>query len=159
MVRQRKRKGRDWTGHAFAHGVVAKEHSVGFWEVQCRHCSEVHIYETRSVRNESHTKKCKAFKPHNKLYGDRYDGVLRRTYNLTLEEYNSMYEQQDGLCAICGKPDEVNGRRLAVDHDHDTEEVRALLCGNCNRGLGNFKDDYVLLSKAAQYLNKYANAR
>ena len=159
MNRQRKIKGTDWTGYDFEHGVVLSEHSVGFWNVQCKHCDEVHIYDTRSVKASAHNKKCLAKAPHNKLYDDRYDGILRRTYGITLDNYNAMYEAQNGLCAICGKPDEVEGRRLAVDHNHDTGQVRALLCGNCNRGLGNFQDDTNMLVKATRYLIKYSNAR
>lgn len=42
-----------------------------------------------------------------------------------------------------------------VDHDHDTEEVRSLLCNNCNRGLGYFKDSSLNLLKAFNYLKKF----
>lgn len=159
MNRKRKIKSTDWTGYDFEHGVVLSEHSVGYWNVQCKHCDEIHVYETRSVKLNAHTKKCKAKEAHNKLYDDRHDGILRRTYGITLEQYNEMYEAQNGLCAICGKSDEIEGRRLAVDHDHNTGNVRALLCGICNRGLGSFQDNADLLVKATRYLIKYANAR
>lgn len=159
MNRQRKLKSVDWTGYDFEHGTVLSENKVGYWNVQCKHCNEVHVYVTRSVRKEAHTKKCPAHNPHNKKYEDRYDGILRRTFGISLEEYEAMYAAQNGLCAICGKPDEVEGRRLAVDHNHDTGAVRALLCGTCNRGLGNFQDNAEMLVKATRYLIKYANAR
>lgn len=159
MNRQRKMKGTNWTGHEFSHGVVIGEHSVGYWNVKCSYCGQIHQYETRSIKQNAHTKKCPKQAPHNKKYDDRYDGILRRTFGITLDEYNGMYESQNGLCAICGKPDEVEGRRLAVDHNHDTGHIRALLCGNCNRGLGNFQDDPEMLVKATRYLIKYANAR
>jgi len=159
MNRQRKIKGIDWTGHNFEHGVVLSEHSVGYWNVKCKHCDNIHIYVTRSIRNNAHTKHCKLKESHNKIYSDRYDGILRRNFGITLEEYNSMYELQDGLCAICKKTDEVEGRRLAVDHNHETGQIRALLCGSCNRGLGLFKEDIDSLSKAIDYLKEYANAR
>jgi hypothetical protein len=70
-----------------------------------------------------------------------------------------MLEDQGGVCAICSKPDEVEGRRMAIDHNHDTGAVRGLLCGNCNRGLGNFQDDIDMLKKATDYLVKFSNAR
>lgn len=75
---------------------------------------------------------------------------LRKKFDLTLEQYEAMLAQQNGGCAICGKP--PGARRLAVDHDHKTGAVRALLCSNCNHVLGNGQDDPDLLRKAAEYL-------
>lgn len=63
--------------------------------------------------------------------------------------YSDLFEKQEGLCAICG---EYMIKPL-MDHCHDTEEVRGLLCSRCNTGLGFFKDDQVSLSKAVRYLN------
>ena len=54
-------------------------------------------------------------------------------------------------CVICGSKEQ-----LVVDHDHVTGKVRGMLCNHCNRGLGHFRDDPVLLEFAAQYL--YASA-
>mgnify|MGYP000094078581 FL=1 len=65
-----------------------------------------------------------------------------------------MLEAQDYKCAICGNEDEVEGRRLAIDHCHSTGDVRGLLCGKCNRGLGLFYDNQELLNKAIQYLKQ-----
>jgi hypothetical protein len=50
-------------------------------------------------------------------------------------------------CVICGC-----GDKLVVDHDHNTGAVRGMLCNHCNRGLGHFRDDPMLLEFAAQYL-------
>jgi hypothetical protein len=58
---------------------------------------------------------------------------------------------QDGRCAICRKKPQT-GRRLSVDHDHKTGEVRGLLCTLCNQGLGYFKDDPGRLGAALEYL-------
>ena len=59
-----------------------------------------------------------------------------------------------GKCEICGRTPSgrVNESHLHVDHDHATNRFRGLLCGNCNRGLGMFKDDPGLLDAAAGYL-------
>ena len=50
-------------------------------------------------------------------------------------------------CVICG-----SNEKLVIDHDHKTEKVRGMLCNHCNRGLGHFRDDPLLLEFAAQYL-------
>lgn len=76
---------------------------------------------------------------------------LKRRFGITSDEYDSMLESQGGVCAICGEADPT-GRRLAVDHNHETGEVRGLLCIRCNRGIGNFKDSPALLQAAAEYL-------
>lgn len=75
---------------------------------------------------------------------------LERTYGLTLAEYDEMLESQDGVCAICKEPC-ATGRRLAVDHDHDTGTVRGLLCSRCNLGIGYLKNA-VNLAQAITYL-------
>lgn len=75
---------------------------------------------------------------------------LRSKFNLTPDEYFDLLEQQEGVCAICGK-DEL-GRRLAVDHCHETKAVRGLLCRKCNMGIGLLGDDPEILQKALRYL-------
>ena len=159
MERQRAIKGNDWTGHEYDYGVVLSENKVGYWDVQCKLCDETHVLETRSVKNGSRSRSCKQYRSPNWSGLDRWDAIIRRTYGITLEQYNQMLEDQGGVCAICGKHDEVEGRRMAIDHNHDTGEVRGLLCGTCNRGLGNFQDNIEMLEKAKNYLVKYSNAR
>lgn len=79
---------------------------------------------------------------------------LKNMHNLSITIFNKMLEEQEGVCAICGKT-QIGDRALCVDHDHATGKIRALLCTKCNAGLGNFNDDTVLLSKAIDYLNKH----
>ena len=83
-----------------------------------------------------------------------FDNYLKRTYGTNLEHYNNLSEEQGGVCAICNQ-ECVSGRRLAVDHNHDTGEVRGLLCCMCNRGLGNLGDNIDRLRAAVLYLEKY----
>lgn len=77
-------------------------------------------------------------------------------YGITGEEYEAMLAAQNGCCAIC-ESSEWSGKDRAphVDHDHVTGKVRALLCGNCNNGLGNFGDDPARLRAAAEYLERH----
>jgi hypothetical protein len=58
-----------------------------------------------------------------------------RQFGITQAQYDEMLIQQEGVCAICRRPQ--SGRnRLAVDHDHNTGKVRGLLCSMCNAALG-----------------------
>lgn len=77
---------------------------------------------------------------------------LLREYGITLDQYNQMFEEQEGKCAICGKHQSELKFALAVDHNHDTGEVRGLLCRKCNTGIGLFDDNKSLIHNALTYL-------
>lgn len=68
---------------------------------------------------------------------------VRLKYGITVEDYDLMLAEQGGVCKICKRPETSvrNGkvRRMPVDHDHDTGEVRGLLCMLCNSRLGYFE--------------------
>ena len=81
--------------------------------------------------------------------------ITLRRHGLTIEEYDIMLADQNGLCNICLDPPK-DGKRLNVDHDHATNKIRALLCDRCNRALGMFKDDAMLIPKAVAYLIKHS---
>jgi hypothetical protein len=72
--------------------------------------------------------------------------------NTTPEQIKELEAEQGGVCAICGKPPKVGGRRLSVDHDHATGKIRGMLCTRCNTALGSFDDDIERITKAADYL-------
>ena len=74
---------------------------------------------------------------------------LKYRYGITEETYEKMLKDQDHCCAICK---EKPKKHLAVDHCHETGKIRGLLCMNCNKGLGMFKDDENRMNKAIQYL-------
>jgi hypothetical protein len=74
----------------------------------------------------------------------------KRRYGITLDQYEQMLADQGGVCTICRRPSVFE--YLAVDHDHQTGVIRALLCQHCNAGLGNFRDSPELLAAAAAYL-------
>jgi len=79
---------------------------------------------------------------------------LKAKFGITLEIYDVILTDQDGGCAICGKTPKEEGRRLHVDHDHQTGMIRGLLCVRCNQGLGCFKDNIMNLRTAIGYLQK-----
>lgn len=86
-------------------------------------------------------------------YADRF----RWRYGITLEERDELYAHQGGRCAICKIPISLNrgdGPYANVDHDHETEVVRGLLCSRCNIGLGYFEGNPIFISQIQSYLKK-----
>lgn len=85
---------------------------------------------------------------------------LKRSFGIEIADYEAMLSMQDYGCAICGKKDDTLLRsgvykRLCVDHNHKTGKLRGILCENCNRGIGLFKDSQELLENAINYLNQF----
>ena len=78
----------------------------------------------------------------------------RYLYGLSLANYEALLEKQGGRCAICGQSN-GSGRRLHVDHNHTTGEVRALICHNCNTGLGLAGESPALCRQWAAYLEQH----
>jgi hypothetical protein len=86
------------------------------------------------------------------------NGHLKRTFNITLEQYNEMLNGQNNVCAICRKPETKVFKKtgkindLAVDHCHSSGKIRGLLCWRCNTAIGRFEDSTDLLQNAIEYL-------
>ena len=76
---------------------------------------------------------------------------LKKKFNITLDQYGEMLNNQNGVCAICKRK---NKKTLAVDHNHSTGRIRGLLCGNCNWAIGLFLEDIGILTSAIEYLSK-----
>ena len=81
-----------------------------------------------------------------------------QAYGIDAARYQEMLREQGGVCAICDQREKITDhasgktKDLAVDHDHVTGAVRALLCSACNTAIGLFNDDEKLLAKAQTYL-------
>lgn len=73
-------------------------------------------------------------------------------YGLTVQEYEAMLLEQNGVCAICGNP--PTRGLLHIDHDHAGGGVRELLCHGCNHGLG-YIEDAAWMERAATYLKRH----
>jgi hypothetical protein len=80
---------------------------------------------------------------------------LIRNYGITVDEKIKMMSQQNSCCAICNSHLK-DTTEAHVDHCHNSKAIRGILCGDCNRAIGLFKDSTELLKQAANYLKKYA---
>jgi hypothetical protein len=103
--------------------------SVSGYSAYCKPC---HNLRSRASREKS---------------GGSRSYHLTRRYGITAAEADYLLELQQGVCAICKEAPAKH-----VDHDHATGAVRALLCFNCNGGLGQFKDNPSFLHAAAYYV-------
>ena len=128
----------------------------GGWHYTCKECKNQWGRE-RSVLRKAFGRNHPVYEAHRRKERDR---TFRRRYGISLEEYEELQKKSRGLCAICGRPETmyyVKGEPapLALDHDHETGEMRGLLCRACNQGIGNFREDPALLRKAIKYLRRY----
>lgn len=108
-------------------------------------------------------------KMYNEAYREKNAEILEnkrivKLYGITSEDLEKIIQKQDNKCAICGKPFEkkiLHGRdknkRPHVDHDHDLNFVRGILCSCCNTAIGLLQEDPRIVRLAAKYLEE-ANA-
>jgi len=136
---------------------------------RCTKYKSLKLFYVDNARKHGTSSLCKAC--FNAYQHERYDykeeryKQLFKSYGLTREQYDAMYEAQNGLCAVCKQPETSvpGGRRrtkkiipmLHVDHDHLTGKIRALLCSKCNLALGSVNDDIEHLAKLIAYIKHY----
>ena len=134
----------------------------------CKETLDYSHYHNSSVTSDGYGYRCKKcdklarheYRLNNK---ERFAEVSRRKqlkfkYGITLEEYDKIYREQKGCCALCETPENnVTGARrywnFSVDHCHGSGKIRGLLCNNCNRGLGLLGDTKESLKKVLDYLS------
>lgn len=114
----------------------------------CKICDAARSRKWKSKNPEARKKTVSKWRLENREALKRSQRKCR--YGVTSEQYDQMLIGQGGVCAICGQPDPR--RSLSVDHNHETGEVRGLLCDRCNTGLGKFQDRADLTAKATDYL-------
>jgi Recombination endonuclease VII len=120
----------------------------------CKEDKNVNEFHKNGARRDGRDPHCK---PCNKR--PQLNRMLKHAYGISLEEYEAMVEAQNGLCKLCEQAETFIhfGRvaRLSVDHDHDTGEIKGLLCNSCNVALGHLQilRKKKLLKKAIAYLD------
>lgn len=130
----------------------------------CKQCESTYSHSHYiSHRNEVLYRSAENYKQNrDKKLQQTFMRHIRTKYNLNSEDYFAILSQQGCICAVCGRTETTTyrgkTRRLSVDHNHATGEVRGLLCDRCNRGLGIFGDDIKCLKKAITYLERASNA-
>jgi len=117
-------------------------------------CKECLKQESKQYRLQHQEQIRKRKKIHNKQFPNIRRGYkFKNLYGITFDQYNLMFEKQNGCCAICGKSESEFKKRLYVDHGHETGKVRGLLCCNCNFKLSVIEDKE-FFEKANSYLKK-----
>lgn len=79
---------------------------------------------------------------------------MRRAYGLEPADFQALLDAQGGKCAICGGGRNGPGKRLHVDHCHNSKKVRGLLCAKCNTAVGLLDDDPHRADRLAEYLRR-----
>ncbi len=135
---------------------IKRESKFSPRSMRCKECTASRLRDYRASNKEKFQKyeAKRAKTDRRRLQTVGYD--LKRKYGITPEQRAEMMDNQKGCCAIC-KASLINPKfsasDLNVDHNHETGEVRGLLCSKCNTGLGQFKDNKEYLMAAINYLN------
>jgi len=90
-----------------------------------------------------------------KNYDRRRNSHYKRTYGITVDEYNAMFVDQGCVCGCCGSPVAGNKLGFMVDHNHTTNKVREIVCFPCNMALGCVKDQPTHLLLLLEYLERH----
>ena len=113
---------------------------------RCKKVQDVKNFHSDSSRGDGRGGYCKLCFKERKDYPTSY-----HLYGIKPKDYRFLMSKQAGCCAICYSFDV---KKLSIDHDHKTGKVRGLLCGHCNLGLGQFRNNPMYLLEAVKYLAK-----
>lgn len=115
-------------------------------EYSCKKCRNAQCKKYRAKRSEALVFSC-------------FKSSLKALYGITYEQWLQIQEKQNNRCAICGSlpTGKGNNKRLHVDHNHETNKIRGLLCAACNLMLGQAKDSKQILQNAIDYLLHWEN--
>lgn len=126
-------------------------HQPGLVPADIKPITDDDLFSRFEIPNWEAQSRDKAFRSHK-------NSSLKKRYGITIDQYESLLAQRDGVCWICARPQTsklANAKypnSLYVDHSHSSGLIRGLLCLNCNLGVGAFKDDAERIEQAVQYL-------
>jgi hypothetical protein len=114
---------------------------------------ESRCYDCQSARRRKGAPRPKNRTPRHEVIGSTDPVVINRLskYGLTVEAFDQLFLNQNGLCGVC---DRSLGEKFCIDHDHNTNAVRGLLCYRCNSGIGQLGDSIEGLNRAITYLSR-----
>jgi len=134
----------------------------------CTKCSSTNTFKWYSgptcgqcYRREYRVTHADQLKKYNAKYAKKIDSEtahgykIKQIHGVTKEQYKTLLLKQDSKCAICFVDQSALKRRLAVDHNHITGQIRGLLCSNCNTAIGSLKERSLSLISALNYLEDY----
>lgn len=136
---------------------------------RCNDCRVVYERKRNAAKtaawraaNPERAKEIQNYHNRRRLLSDEYrrlnnERMIKAKYGITRAELDVMIEAQAGRCAVCSGPPNGAGKRLHIDHCHDTGRIRGLLCSNCNTMIGLAKNDPERLLLAAAYLEEFNN--
>jgi hypothetical protein len=124
--------------------------SANGYSSQCKECKTALIMEWRAKNKETYNKWMREYHKAN------YHKLRLNRYGLSVKQHEDKIKQQQGLCEICGAPSAA-GKPLLIDHHHETDMVRGLLCYKCNRDMAPI-DEPEHLAKLLAYYAKYNKA-
>lgn len=129
------------------------KHHLNSW---CKSCMAV---AKQTWRQNNQTHRTAKWRPKNfELLRERkHVQWLKATCGMTADQYQSMLDEQDGLCAICHHPEKAKrpdgtAAKMSVDQDYTTGQIRGLLCRRCKLAIGHLDDDPGKLARAIHYL-------
>jgi hypothetical protein len=127
---------------------------------RCKTEKEIDKFPNQAKGKNGKASECqKCYSERNAIWKTKNADQLKKykwkfNFNLTPEDYNKMFEDQHGCCAVCKRHQCNFTRRLCVDHCHITGKVRGLLCGGCNTAQGLLKEDIDIIDSLKEYINK-----
>lgn len=126
---------------------------------RCRPCRYKYRRQTEiQIRTAEYNRKYAFENPELMKKKDRKNS-LKRFWNMSLEDFKALKQNQGGTCALCDKTESSPHKSLCIDHDHSTGKIRGLLCDTHNRAIGLFKDSIEDLKKAIKYLESHRSKR